>query len=241
MLPKFLITRKHPILPLRLSNDTLCIAHRDKYLDFITSCNEAGNYIMIIPYQGSYVNSKPIEPITWSDLSGIEVYTLLRDELALYELSIKDGKASYVRYRINEEFLRGISFLGNAMNELLSVTDAILMNYIKSSFMIYTAYLRLITNSSIKFPGYKEYIRGKVRIYSNDGLIIVKESSGNEVRVSLVSTIEGINKFTNVIMTLIKSSRVINDVRLGRIGHSVKMILDVFIPNNLLTPVNRST
>ncbi|WP_252901141.1 hypothetical protein [Vulcanisaeta sp. JCM 14467] len=67
----------------------------------------------------------------------------------------------------------------------------------------------------------------------------MRESSGDEVRVSLVSTIEGINNFTSVIMSLIRSSRVINDVRFGRIGHSVKLLLDVFIPNNLLTTVNK--
>ncbi|WP_243678395.1 hypothetical protein [Vulcanisaeta distributa] len=84
--------------------------HRDNYIDFITSCNEAGNYVMVIPYQGSYIESKPIRPIIWGDLSSIEVYALLRGgELALYELSIRGGgKASYVRYRVNEEFLRGV-------------------------------------------------------------------------------------------------------------------------------------
>ncbi len=153
VLPKFLIMRKHPILPLRLNNDVLCIIHRDNYIDFITPCNEAGNYIMLIPYQGSYIETKPVEPIVWSNLSSIEVYALLRGELALYELSIRDGKVSYIRYRVNEEFLRGVSFHGNASNELLSVVDAILRNYIKSSFMIYTAYLRLITNGNVKFLG----------------------------------------------------------------------------------------
>ncbi|WP_243678396.1 hypothetical protein [Vulcanisaeta distributa] len=126
------------------------------------------------------------------------------------------------------------------MNELLSVVDIILRNYIKSSFMIYTAYLRLMVNSSIKFPGYREYVRGgRIRIYGKDGLIIVKESAGDEVRLSLVSTIEGINNFTNVIMSLIRSSSIINDIKLGRIGHSIKLLLDVFIPNNLLTTVNK--
>ncbi len=242
VLPKFLIMRRHPILPLRLDDELLCIMHRDNYIDFVTSCGKTGNYVMLIPYQGSYIESKPVRPIIWGDLSSIEVYALLRGELALYELSIKDGKASYIRYRVNEEFLRGVSFHGNAMNELLSVIDAVLRNYIKSSFMIYTAYLRLMANGNIKFPGYREYIRGgRVRIYSNDGLIIVKESSGDEVRVSLVSTIEGINNFTSIIMSLIKSSRVINDIRLGRIGHSIKLLLDVFIPNNLLTAVNKDS
>ncbi len=162
--------------------------------------------------------------------------------MALYELSIKDGKASYIRHRVNEEFLRGISFHGNAMNELLSVVDVVLRNYIRSSFMIYTAYLRLMVNGNIKFTEYREYVRGgRVRIYSNDGLIIVKEGSGDEVRISLVSTIEGINNFTDIIMSLIKSSRVINDIRLGRIGHSIRLLLDVFIPNNLLTAVNKDS
>ncbi|GAB6944827.1 hypothetical protein [Vulcanisaeta sp. JCM 14467] len=239
VLPKFLIMRRHPILPLKLDDGVLCVVHRDNYIDFITPCNEAGNYVMLIPYQGSYVEGKPVRPIIWGDLSSIEVYALLRSELALYELSVRGGKASYVRYRVNEEFLRGVSFHGNAMNELLSVVDTVLRNYIKSSFMIYTAYLRLVMNSNVKFPGYREYVRGRVRIYGNDGLVIVRESSGDEVRVSLVSTIEGINNFTSVIMSLIRSSRVINDVRFGRIGHSVKLLLDVFIPNNLLTTVNK--
>lgn len=70
-------------------------------------------------------------------------------------------------------------------------------------------------------------------------MIIVKESAGDEVRLSLVSTIEGINNFTNVIMSLIRSSSIINDIKLGRIGHSIKLLLDVFIPNNLLTTVNK--
>ncbi|WP_252901140.1 hypothetical protein [Vulcanisaeta sp. JCM 14467] len=39
------------------------------------------------------------------------------------------------------------------MNELLSVVDTVLRNYIKSSFMIYTAYLRLVMNSNVKFLG----------------------------------------------------------------------------------------
>ena len=239
VLPKFLVMRRHPVLPLKLDDGVLCIVHRDNYIDFITPCNETGNYVMLIPYQGSYVESKPVRPIIWGDLSSIEVYALLRGELALYELSIRGGKASYVRYRVNEEFLRGVSFYGNAANELLSVVDTVLRNYIKSSFMIYTAYLRLVMSSNVKFPGYREYVRGRVRIYGNDGLVIVKESSGDEARVSLVSTIEGINNFTSVIMSLIRSSRVINDVRFGRIGHSVKLLLDVFIPNNLLTTVNK--
>ncbi|GAB6946394.1 hypothetical protein JCM16161A_05240 [Vulcanisaeta sp. JCM 16161] len=239
VLPKFLIMRRHPILPLRLDDGLLCIVHRNNYIDFITSCNETGNYVMIIPYQGSYIESRSIKPVTWDDTSSIEVYALLGGELALYELGIRGGKASYIRYRVNEEFLRGVSFHGNAVNELLSVVDAVLRNYIKSSFMIYTAYLRLMVSGGIKFPGYREYARGRVRIYGNDGLIIVKESSGDEVRVSLVSTIEGINNFTSVIMSLIRSSRVINDFRLGRIGHSIKLLLDVFIPNNLLTTVNK--
>lgn len=99
------------------------------------------------------MEGKPVRPIIWGDLSSIEVYALLRSELALYELSVRGGKASYVRYRVNEEFLRGVSFHGNAMNELLSVVDTVLRNYIKSSFMIYTAYLRLVMNSNVKFLG----------------------------------------------------------------------------------------
>ena len=241
MLPKFLITRKHPTLPLRLGDDILCIVHRDNYIDFITPCNGVGNYVMIIPYQGSYVRSEPVRPIAWNDVSSIEVYALLRNELALYELSVRGGRASYIRYRVNEEFLRGVSLSGNAASELLGVVDVILRNYIRSSFMIYTAYLRLMVNGSIKFPGYREYVRGRVRIYGNDGLVIVRESSGDEVRVSLVSTIEGIDEFTGIVMSLIRASRVINDVRFGRIGHSVRLLLDVFIPNNLLTAVNKGS
>lgn len=236
-----MITRRRPTLPLRLGNDTLCIVHRGNYVDFITPCNEVGNYVMLIPYQGSYIGSAPIGPAVWDDVSSVEVYALLKGELALYELGIRGGKASYIRYHVNEEFLRGVSFHGNAANELLGVVDAVLRNYIRSSFMIYTAYLRLVTNGSIKPPGYREYVRGRVRIYSGDGLVMIREGSGDEVRISLVSTIEGIGDFTNIIMSLVRMSRIINDVRFGRIGHSVKLLLDVFIPNNLLTTVNKGT
>ncbi|WP_252901139.1 hypothetical protein [Vulcanisaeta sp. JCM 14467] len=89
VLPKFLIMRRHPILPLKLDDGVLCVVHRDNYIDFITPCNEAGNYVMLIPYQGSYVEGKPVRPIIWGDLSSIEVYALLRSELALYELSVR--------------------------------------------------------------------------------------------------------------------------------------------------------
>ncbi len=235
MPPRFLLTKRHPVLPLRLDNGNLCIMRRDKYLDFLLPCDMAGNYIVIIPYQGSYVGNKPVEPALWNDVLNAEVYALLRDELALYELSIKGGKASYVKYRVNEEFLRGVSLSGEAVSDILSVIDTVLTSYIKSSFMIYTAYLRLMVNNGIRFTKYKEYIRGRIRIYSGDGLLIIKEGSGSEVRLSLISTLEGLDQFTSVIMSLIRSSRVINDMRLGRIGHSVRTILDVFIPNNLIT------
>ncbi|BDR91364.1 hypothetical protein [Vulcanisaeta souniana] len=235
MPPRFLLTKRHPVLPLRLDNGNLCIMHRDKYLDFLLPCDMAGNYIVIIPYQGSYVGNKPVEPAVWNGVLNTEVYALLRDELALYELSIKGGKASYVKYRVNEEFLRGISLSGDAVNDVLGVINTVLTSYIKSSFMIYTAYLRLVVNNGIRFTGYREYVRGRIKIYSRDGLVIIKEGSGNEVRLSLISTLEGLDQFTSVIMSLIRSSRVINDVRLGRIGHSVRTILDVFIPNNLIT------
>jgi len=240
VLPKLLVTKRHPVLALRLGRDNLCIVHRGKYLDFLIPCDELGNYIVVVPYQGVYIGNKPMEPISWNGTAGIEVYALLGDELVLYEVSVKDGRASYVRYHINEEFLRGTAMLGNAVNEVLSVAETVLRSYIKSSFMIYTAYLRLVVNDSIRFIGYKEYIRGRVRVYSRDGLVVIRESNGNEARISLISTIEALDAFTSTIMTLIRSSRIINDVRLGRIGHSVKTILDIFIPNNLITLNNRS-
>ncbi|MFB6471024.1 MAG: hypothetical protein TU36_007335 [Vulcanisaeta sp. AZ3] len=241
MLPKILLTRRHSVLPLGLGDYNLCIKHMGKYLDFLTPCNEVGNYVIIMPRQGVYINDKTIEPMSWNGTQGMEVYALFGNELALYELSVKDDKVSYVRYRANEEFLRGVNMSGNAVNEILSVVDSLLRNYIRSSFMIYTAYLRLALNGMIRFPGYREYVRGRVRVYGKDSLVIVKESSGSELRVSLVTTIESIDQFTKIVMDLVRASRIINDFRLGRIGHSVRMILDAFIPNNLITLSNEDT
>jgi len=227
-------------LTLRLGNDALCIVHRGKYLDFLTSCEGGNNYVIILPHQGAYVSDKPIEPITWGSTLSMDVYALLGDELALYELSIRDGRASYVRYRVNEEFLRGISLSGNGVSDVLSVAESVLRNYIRSSFMIYTAYLKLVASGNIKLPEYREYVRGRVRVYVRDGIVIIRETSGDEVRISLISTIEAVEQFVGVIMSLLRMSRMINDVRLGRIGHSVKTILDIFIPSNLALGVKNS-
>jgi len=227
-------------LTLRLGNDALCIVHRGKYLDFLTSCEGGNNYVIILPHQGAYVSDKPIEPITWGGTLSMDVYALLGDELALYELSIRDGRASYVRYRVNEEFLRGISLSGNGVSDVLSVAESVLRNYIRSSFMIYTAYLKLVASGNIKLPEYREYVRGRVRVYVRDGIVIIRETSGDEVRISLISTIEAVEQFVGVIMSLLRMSRMINDVRLGRIGHSVKTILDIFIPSNLALGVKNS-
>jgi len=227
-------------LTLRLGNDALCIVHRGKYLDFLASCEGGNNYVIILPHQGAYVSDKPIEPITWGGTLSMDVYALLGDELALYELSIRDGRVSYVRYRVNEEFLRGISLSGNGISDVLSVAESVLRNYIRSSFMIYTAYLKLVVSGNIKLPGYREYVRGRVRVYVRDGIVIIRETSGDEVRISLISTIEAVEQFVGMIMSLLRMSRIINDVRLGRIGHSVKTILDIFIPSNLALGVKNS-
>lgn len=227
-------------MTLRLGNDALCIVHRGKHLDFLTSCEGGNNYVIVLPHQGAYVGDKPIEPITWGGTLSMDVYALLGDELALYELSIRDGRASYVRYRVNEEFLRGISLSGNGVSDVLSVAESVLRNYIRSSFMIYTAYLKLVASGNIKLPEYREYVRGRVRVYVRDGIVIIRETSGDEVRISLISTIEAVEQFVGVIMSLLRMSRMINDVRLGRIGHSVKTILDIFIPSNLVLGVKNS-
>jgi hypothetical protein len=234
VLPRLLLTRRHPVLPLRLGYETLCITHRGKYLDFLIPCEGEGNYVVIIPYQGVYTDTKLVEPITWGNALSVDVYSLFNNELALYEVVIRDGKASYIRYRINEEFLRGIGISGDGVDDVLRAAETVLRNYVKSSFMIYTAYLKLVSNGGIKFPEYKEYVRGRVRVYVRDGIVIIKEVSGYEVKVSLVSTIEAVDQFVEAVISLIRSSRIINDIRLGRIGHSIRTILDIFMPNIVL-------
>jgi len=77
-------------------------------------------------------------------------------------------------------------------------------------------------------------------VYVRDGIVIIRETSGDEVRISLISTIEAVEQFVGMIMSLLRMSRIINDVRLGRIGHSVKTILDIFIPSNLALGVKNS-
>lgn len=233
MLPKVLLTKSHPQIALRLEKDTLCVVHRIKYLDFITPCQEVNNYVLIMPYRGVVISEEPMEPIKWLNNASIGIYALFNNELALYELNIdSNGKAMYTRYRADEEILRGVVMKGDSGSVIIDVIKTLIDNYLKSSFLIYSAYVKSIINKKlIDFSNYKTMMYKRVRVYGGDGIMIFREGSGDEESMSIISTIDSLDDFRSILLMIIKASRVIHDVKLGRVGHGVKALLDMYLGN----------
>ncbi|WP_069808007.1 hypothetical protein [Vulcanisaeta thermophila] len=233
MLPKVLITRKHPRIALRLTKDTLCVVHRVKYLDFIIPCQEPSDYVLVIPYDGVVVSREPMEPIRWFGTNELSIHALLGSELVLYELSVNpDGKATYARYKAGEEFLRGVALRGDGASAVIDVVKSLIDNYLKSSFLVYSAYIRSTVNRNlVNLSGYKVMVRGRVRVYRGDGMLIFREGLGEEESISLVSTVDALDDFRDKLLMLVRASRVIHDIRLGRVGHGIKVLLDMYLSN----------
>lgn len=231
MLPKILLTRSHPRITLNLGSDILCIEHRTKYLDFVAPCQSSSNYVLIIPYDSVVVAEEPMEPIKWLSNTSIGVYALFNNELAFYELSINpNGKAMYTKYRAGEEILRGVVMKGDGVSAIIDLIKTLIDNYLKSSFLIYSAYVKSSVNTRlIDLSRYKVMTYKRVRVYGGDGIMIFREGLGSEESISIVSTIDSLNDFRNILLMLIKASRVIYDVKLGRVGHGVKTLLDMYM------------
>jgi len=228
-MPRLVLTTDHPVLPIVINGIKVCMINKGRYIDATTNCEYSGDYVVIVPHKSTEIRTDPLEPILWLGRAHISLYALLRNGLFLYEASFSDGKVSYVRHPANEEILRGVTLIGDASNIIGRITEILLRSYVRASFFTYSMYIKRTPEAELRF-GLKKITRGRKRIYVGNGIVIIRESWGEVEDTSIVATVDSLSLFEEISLELVKTSRVIHDVNLGRATHSMKTVLDIFLP-----------
>ncbi len=233
MIPRILLTKRHPRLPLAYEERALCIVNRGGYID-VTAIGECpGDYIVIRPYRGCHVTGERLEIPKWKEGVGLDVYVLTNTQLLLYSIYFENGRASYIRYKGGEEFLRGVRLSGNAVGEVFKVAEVLARGYTYSSFLTYTAQIKAVLERELSelLGGFIAYRERGVKIFTRDGLLVITSQRGSTLECSIVANVNALSDFINIVLLIIRNSRVIHDLRFGRIGESVRTILDIYMPD----------
>jgi hypothetical protein len=229
MMPRLLITSDHPVLPMVIGDSVMCLVNRGHYVDALVNCGIPGDYVILVPHGPTRVGTRAITPMSWINGSHLPLYALLRGGLFLYEFEVDDNRVSYNRHVAGEEVLRGVTMLGDASNVILRIMDALLRVYMRTSLIMHSMYIKRTPEEELPLGNMRRIVKGRRRIHVGKGLVVVVESFGGVEEISIVSTLDSLDSFQGLVMTSVRTSRIIHNVALGRVAQS-SGILDLFLP-----------
>ena len=227
VIPRLLITRRYPRIPVRLDGGALCIENVGSHVEFYRGgCD--GSYIVVEPYGRVYVGNEDVRPMRWALGSFIQFYALQRGEVLQYEVRL-DGRVSFTKFRAGEELLRGLTVRDGVVDEIIKVVEAILGGYLKSSLSIYAAHVR---STLLRDPkvGRVAVRLGDRLVMLDEGVVVVVDSVGSVKAFSIASRVGYVEGFVRAFIEIIRSSGIVHDVRLGRVGQGVRSAIDLFLP-----------
>ncbi len=243
MFPRLILCEEHPSAKVQLSTGnqlTLSIEPGGTKLEITSSCNNACDGILLIPYYGAYIMRSCVKPLKAGDVEYLQVLIETRRVLKLYEIQINKNKISVVSHLPDDTIFRG--FVKTKDSELDTIFKRILKKlirqYLQLSIPICCAIVKISTDKDIeKELSLKErFSHRKVNgttcdMYFSPGrCLYVRKVGTRRFNVSLIFSITYSLEFLNIILELYDLASMIVDFRLGRIEKAEKSVttLDLF-------------
>lgn len=234
MLPKFILTRKHHCAMVRSrSGDIALSIDRSGKLIIDSSKPCIGDYIKLQPYLKVSPEGEFIRPFIVNDYEYVPIYVIYRNVAALNQLTIINGKISLQTEDADETVLRGL--VNNGEEYVKYIIEVLINKYLESPIPILAMSAKLTSNPDevedyVKSMTNNDYHIAGTKIYHRPGLMVsIRRVSPYRVNVALMCSIDLIDDFRDLTMTILMGSTIIHDVRLGRVGE-LPMGMDVFYP-----------
>ncbi len=240
MIPRIVLCEEHPkamirvnsskILKLSISKDLL---HID--IEPISKNSEESDCLLYIPYRGIYHMNDLVEPLKSGDISYVEIVLETRRTLKMYEIQISQNMIQMVSHSLDDSFFRGY-VVNNSDKIGLRILKKLIHYYQSLTLPIYCCLIKTIPlerypiNTSI-LTTYMCKRRKNIDLYYSSGrCVLIRKVSESRYNISLIFSISYSTEFLNMILEIFKRSRLILDLKLGRVDkvEGIKTILDIF-------------
>ena len=234
VLPKFILTYRHHCAIVKSRSGDLALSI-DKNGKLTVSLSKpcVGDYIRLQPYSGISQSTEFIRPFIVDDYEYVPIYVIYRNTVALNQLTIVNGKVSLQVEDADETVLRGL--VVNGSDYVKYMVETLINKYLESPIPILAMSAKLTSNPDkvedyVKSVTDNDYHIAGVRIYHKPGLMVsIKRVSPYRVDTTLMCSIDLSDEFKGLVKTLLLTSMIIHDFRLGRVGE-LPMGMDVFYP-----------
>ncbi len=234
VLPKFILTYRHHCAIVKSRSGDLALSI-DKNGKLTVSLSKpcVGDYIRLQPYSGISQSTEFIRPFIVDDYEYVPIYVIYRNTVALNQLTIVNGKVSLQVEDADETVLRGL--VVNGSDYVKYMVETLINKYLESPIPILAMSAKLTSNPDkvedyVKSVTDNDYHIAGVRIYHKPGLMVsIRRVSPYRVDATLMCSIDLSDEFKGLVKTLLLTSMIIHDFRLGRVGE-LPMGMDVFYP-----------
>jgi hypothetical protein len=234
VLPKFILTYRHHCAIVKSRSGDLALSI-DKNGKLTVSLSKpcVGDYIKLQPYSGISQSTEFIRPFIVDDYEYVPIYVIYRSTVALNQLTIVNGKVSLQVEDADETVLRGL--VVNGSDYVKYMVETLINKYLESPIPILAMSAKLTSNPDkvedyVKSVTDNDYHIAGVRIYHKPGLMVsIRRVSPYRVDTTLMCSIDLSDEFKGLVKTLLLTSMIIHDFRLGRVGE-LPMGMDVFYP-----------
>ena len=234
VLPKFILTYRHHCAIVKSRSGDLALSI-DKNGKLTVSLSKpcVGDYIRLQPYSGISQSTEFIRPFIVDDYEYVPIYVIYRNTVALNQLTIVNGKVSLQVEDADETVLRGL--VVNGSDYVKYMVETLINKYLESPIPILAMSAKLTSNPDkvedyVKSVTDNDYHIAGVRIYHKPGLMVsIRRVSPYRVDTTLMCSIDLSDEFKGLVKTLLLTSMIIHDFRLGRVGE-LPMGMDVFYP-----------
>ncbi|NPA23855.1 MAG: hypothetical protein GXO23_06140 [Crenarchaeota archaeon] len=240
MIPRVVLCEEHPRALVRINTCKtikLAVSRDLLHLDIepIDKCIEESDCLLYVPYRGMYHMNDLVEPLKSGDISYLTVVLDTRRTLKMYEMQITRENIQMITHALDDTFFRGY-----VISEDDKVGKRIIKKLVKQyqslTIPIYCCLIKTLTSTSpldtdsIKDMNVKKF-RNCELYYSYGKCIYVKKIGVSRFNISLIYSISYSEEFLNTILNIFNRSKMILDLRLGRVDkfdEGVRTVLDVF-------------
>ncbi|MFP3310432.1 MAG: hypothetical protein RXO26_01265 [Caldivirga sp.] len=234
MLPRFILTYRHHCAIVKSRSGDLALSI-DKGGRLVVSLSRpcVGDYIRLQPYSGINPSNEFIKPFIVDGYEYVPIHVIYRNTVTLNQLTIVNGKVSLQVEDADETVLRGLVI--NGSDYVRYIVETLINKYLESPIPVLAMSAKLTSNPDkvedyIKSMTDNDYHVAGVRIYHKPGLMVsIRRVSPYRIDTALMCSIDLSDEFKGLVKTLLLTSTIIHDVRLGRVGE-LPMGMDVFYP-----------
>lgn len=240
MIPRVVLCEEHPralvrintckTLKLSISRDLL---HLD--IEPVDKCIEESDCLLYIPYKGLYHMNDLVEPLKSGDISYLIVVLETRRTLKMYELQLTRENIQMITHSLDDTFFRG--YIVNEDDKIgKRIMKKLVKQYQSLSLPIYCCLIKTISNKSLLDSNITRDMNVRKMkncelYYSYGKCIYVRKIGASRFNISLIYSISYSEEFLNIILEVFEKSKMILDLRLGRVDRfdeGLKTVLDVF-------------